>query len=285
MEKILYISDLDGTLLMPDAAVSDYSEKKLNRFIECGGYFTAATARTPASVFKIISGIKISMPVIMMNGVLVYDTEARRYDVVNSISAETAHGIAEAFKSKGIESVMFEIAGNAMNSYYEKMESEYMAEYAEERRTRYGKVFKKITDLHKQSDKSEKIIYFAARAEKTKLDEVIPEIKKIKGIKTEYYRDVYREGVFYLEVFSDKASKKNGALYIKEKCNFSKLACFGDNLNDLSLYEACDIKYAVSNASPELKKKADEIIGSNAENGVAEKIMRLYPDIFNGREG
>lgn len=280
MEKILYISDLDGTLLMPDAAVSAYSEEKINRFIKNGGYFTAATARTPASVLKILSGIKISIPVIMMNGVLVYDNEARRYDVINSIPAETSHGIAETFKSKEIECVMFEIAGITMNSYYEKMESECMVEYAEERRTRYGKVFTKIPDIHKQADESEKIIYFAARAEKTKLDEVIDEIKGIKGIKTEYYRDVYRDGVYYLEVLSDKASKKNGALYIKEKYNFSKLACFGDNLNDLSLYDACDIKYAVSNASPELKKRADEIIGSNAENGVAEKIMRLYPDIF-----
>jgi hypothetical protein len=43
---------------------------------------------------------------------------------------------------------------------------------------------------------------------------------------------------------------------------------FGDNLNDLPLFEACDIKVAVENAKPEVKAASDFICGSNEDDGV-----------------
>jgi hypothetical protein len=48
---------------------------------------------------------------------------------------------------------------------------------------------------------------------------------------------------------------------------------FGDNLNDISLFEACDVSCAVKNANEEVKKCADNIIESNAQDGVVKFIM------------
>ena len=48
------------------------------------------------------------------------------------------------------------------------------------------------------------------------------------------------------------------------------MVAFGDNLNDLSMFEAADVKIAVGNAKEELKDAADIVIGTNSEDGVAE---------------
>ena len=43
---------------------------------------------------------------------------------------------------------------------------------------------------------------------------------------------------------------------------------FGDNLNDISLFEACDECYAVSNAKDEVIRRADGVIGANTADSV-----------------
>ena len=90
-----------------------------------------------------------------------------------------------------------------------------------------------------------------------------------------FYLDVYN-GEWYLEVFSHKASKYNAVRFIREKYGFERVVAFGDNLNDLSMFEAADVKVAVGNAREELKAAADIVIGPNTEEGVARWLTENY---------
>ena len=71
--KTLHISDLDGTLLDNEGKLSDENKRRINNLIEKGLLFTIATARTFATVVPILDGVKINCPVILMNGVMIYD--------------------------------------------------------------------------------------------------------------------------------------------------------------------------------------------------------------------
>ena len=53
------------------------------------------------------------------------------------------------------------------------------------------------------------------------------------------------------------------------------MVAVGDNLNDIPLFEASDVRYAVKNAKDELKAMADAVIESNEENGVVCQIQRI----------
>ena len=55
---------------------------------------------------------------------------------------------------------------------------------------------------------------------------------------------------------------------LKQYCNAKKIIAFGDNLNDLPMFEAADYSVAVKNAHPTLLKSADAV----AEHGVVEWI-------------
>jgi hydroxymethylpyrimidine pyrophosphatase-like HAD family hydrolase len=83
------------------------------------------------------------------------------------------------------------------------------------------------------------------------------------------YKDIYSDDLWYLEVFGETASKYNAVQYLRKQNGFDKVVGFGDNLNDLPLFAACDKCYAVANAKPDVKAKATAVIGSNDEDGVA----------------
>lgn len=55
-----------------------------------------------------------------------------------------------------------------------------------------------------------------------------------------------------------------------------KIAAFGDNRNDILLFSLADRTYAVKNAVPELRQIADEVIGENNNDGVAEFLKKDF---------
>lgn len=55
----------------------------------------------------------------------------------------------------------------------------------------------------------------------------------------------------------------------------SEVAVFGDNHNDLPMLEWAGRSYAMANATEDAKEAADEVIGTNDEDGLAIKIEEL----------
>ena len=86
--KTLYISDLDGTLLGPNASLSKRTINILNDLLHKGVLFTIATARSIKSVKYILKDLNITLPMILMNGVCIYDPLKRDYIKVESLSRQ-----------------------------------------------------------------------------------------------------------------------------------------------------------------------------------------------------
>ena len=74
----LYISDLDGTLLNSEKHVSEKTMKTINSLIEKGVLFTIATGRSATTTIPILSRLTINIPIILLNGVIIYDLFMRK---------------------------------------------------------------------------------------------------------------------------------------------------------------------------------------------------------------
>ena len=72
-----------------------------------------------------------------------------------------------------------------------------------------------------------------------------------------------------MEIYSGRASKGSGVRKLKALCKAERVVVFGDNYNDMDMFQAADEGYAVENAVEELKAAATGVIGSNREDGVA----------------
>ncbi len=265
--KTLYISDLDGTLLCSDASMSEKSISVLNRLIDSGLYFSFATARTSASAVKITNQIKINTPCILMNGVSIYDIPTKKYIKNEYIKHEDANFVSHAFGMHNLSPFMYKIEKDVLYAVYRDFSNSTMKDFFNTRQNTYGKPFVKCTDFteHTHSD----VVYFTLCDTFERLSPVRQEIEKNTNLKSAFYKDVYHPEYWFLEIFSCNASKYNAVNFLRDYCSFDSITCFGDNLNDIPMFDACDHRIAVKNARQELKDIADGIIGDNDSDSVA----------------
>ncbi len=271
--KTLYISDLDGTLLNADARLPDEAAQRLNTLIDKGLNFTVATARTQATVVPMLSKLMLKLPVVLMNGAAVYNIESKEYVYTATFGKEAAEYIAKTAEKYGVSGFCYNIRDNKLHTFYDNLATDAMRDFYTERVEKYKKEFTKVNNLHDAADDS--TVYFCFMNTREKLEKLCVEFSKSSNIKYEFYPDIYDENNYFLELLSVEASKKSGALTVKKIAEADKMVGFGDNLNDIPLFEACNECYAVENAKSELKKMATGLTQSNVDNGVVKFLENM----------
>ena len=89
--------------------------------------------------------------------------------------------------------------------------------------------------------------------------------------------DVTTSKPFFLEFMAKDVSKGNAIKALCEKLNISlsEVICFGDSLNDQSMFKVVGYAVAMGNASEELKKIADKVTLDNDSNGIPVALKEL----------
>ena len=270
----LYVSDLDGTLLNSDKVISEYSKKSLNKLIDKGVNFTVATARTPATVVDILKGININIPVVLMNGVVIYDIKSKKYIDIKEIDKATTNKILDIFEKNNKYPLVYGVKENKINVFYKELSCSAEKVFYEERKDSKYKDFIKIDNYKKYIDNLG-IINLITFGEYNVVEKIYNEIKNIYNIEANFYEDIYERGTYFLEVYSKKASKANGIKQLRDYIKYDQLIVFGDNINDIPMFQVADRGYAMLNGADELKNISTEVIKSNNEDGVVKKIESL----------
>ncbi|MDR2546224.1 MAG: HAD family hydrolase [Lachnospiraceae bacterium] len=266
--KTLYISDLDGTLLNRNAEITPYTMEVINNFTKRGGYFTVATARSLDTVLHILRDVKLNIPVILLNGVSIYDTVKGQTERIVSIPRPSLDGLFQTLTEFNMTGFAYTYENDDIAHYYENLDSEHRREFHDDRSGRFGRVYKKVTSFTELSN--HEVVYFSTCDDYALLKPIYEKIQSDPLLHVEFYQDIYHECFWYMEVCSTYASKYNAAKFLQEKYVFERIISFGDNMNDLPLFRASDECYAVGNAKSEVKEKATATIGDNENDGVAE---------------
>lgn len=276
--KTLYISDLDGTLLDRRAQLSARSTVLLTELLRDEAAFTCATARSLASVRPILSGIQLRLPVILMNGVCIYDTRAGRYLKRVTIPTDTALQVAALLHEMALPAFLYRIDDTGMDCFHPKLDSASMQQFMDERRARYDKPFTEVAQLRDAVD--ENTVYFTMVGAQERIAPVYEAVRKLPGLQLAYYKDVYAADDWYLEIFGAEASKYHAVQFLREFGSFDKVIGFGDNMNDIPMFDACDECCAVANAQEAVRKRADHVIGTNEQDAVPTWIYNHYYHII-----
>ena len=274
MSEILYVTDLDGTLLQPDVTISDESAAILADLLARGLPLTAATARTSFSVMPILRGLPFQLPLILQNGSVLHDPVHNRIVSAAAIPAEAYLHVLQIYAAHGFNGFVFCVPEDRLRCCYTALTTPHMQRYYKERRDSYDKPFYQVPSL--QSLAGQNPVYLSLNAPKAQLDPVYEALQAVSGISVAYYRDVYEPDIWYLEVSAPDASKYHGIQKLKAMTGAKTVVGFGDNLNDLPLFKACDIRIAVGNAADDLKALADLVIGKNTEDAVAHYLQTHY---------
>ena len=261
-ELVLYVSDLDGTLLKKDETVSEYTCKVINELVNSGVKFSYATARSSCTSTKVTAGLDSHFPIIVYNGAFVIDNVTGEHLLENYFEHSEALEILEKVYEAGIVPIVYSIQdGLEKYSYEADKVNEYTQSFIntrdDDRRTPVANV---------EQLKNGNIFHYSCIDDHDKLWPVY-----------EHYKDTYHcvcqqdiySGDWWLEIAPAKATKAEAVLMLKELLGCEKVVVFGDGCNDMSMFEVADESYAVSNAVEQLKAMATGEIASNNDDGVA----------------
>lgn len=265
-EDILYVSDLDGTLLNSHEQISPYSLQTINGLIEKGMKFTYATARSLSSASKVTKGLSVHIPVIIYNGAFIVEADTGKILYSTGFSKKEREDAADLLKKWGLFPLVYTYRDNQEKVlWYPSHENEGVRNYLSSRKG--DKRMEPVKDGESiyQGD----IFYFTCIGEKEELQGAYEQLKEDSRFRITFQKELYRSE-YWLEIMPAKASKAVAINELKKIWKCSKIISFGDAVNDIPMFQISDQAYAVENAVDELKEYATDVILSNEQDGVAE---------------
>lgn len=269
--KTLYLTDLDGTLLRDDEQVSPFSVSVLNRAIEQGILFSVATARSLIGLNMLpLGGIRFRTPMVLMNGVMLYDYAQKRILQRCEMDGDTVAAILRLCAEEGKTPFLYHAAGDEVHAQFTVLTSEGERRFYKSRSARFSHLFHPV---ERYADGP--AVYFSMQDSHGRLARLQRRLTALPAVASTLYKDNYMEDNWYLEIFSAEAGKDKGAKRLQALTGADRLVAFGDNLNDLPLFACADTACCVASGREAAKEAADVLIGGNNEDGVAQYMAAL----------
>ena len=109
MEKTLYVSDLDGTLLTPEQRLSPFTVRVLEYLLGQGVAFTYATARSLYSSGAVTQGLTKRLPVILYNGAFVRWADTGEDVASLGFSTAQRQAVEKILESRGLSPLVYTV--------------------------------------------------------------------------------------------------------------------------------------------------------------------------------
>ena len=224
-QDVLFISGLDDTLLNEKDNLSAYGKVELNRMLDDGIRFTISTIRTPASLMEPLHDIRLQLPVIAMDGAVLYDIREKRYLHIYVISGNRASQLYKLIHEQQLTCFVNVIIDDMLVIYYEDTQDEVYQGLVEElRRSPYRNYVKR------KPPEGEEVVYFMLLAKTQQIEEFYQLL-----IQQEYHRELKLvmtpakkyEGYTYLRIYNRNATKKHMIDYLKKELSMNKTVAFG----------------------------------------------------------
>lgn len=257
-DGILLMSDLDGTLLDRQKAVSEQNARAIGRFVGRGGLFTLATGRSLPAVEHIAAGLPLNAPAVLANGSCGYDFAWQEPVYEWSIGGQAAAlvlAVGQAFPECGVE--------------IHTLRQAYIARDSEHTRRHFGST-KMPLAFADPRDVPPPWVKLCMTPDAAQMPALVGFIER------------HFPGAFFLqlasrdflEVQAPNANKGAGALEICRAVGLAaeNLYVIGDGSNDVELLRATKNTFAPANACAEVLALSPRMLPSNNEHCIAELV-------------
>lgn len=276
--RVLYVSDLDGTLLNTQDAISPYSIDVINRLVEEGMLFTYATARSLSSASVVTKGLNSRIPVIAYNGAFLFEPETGKILASEGFSPDERLYVREVLSEYEISPVVYSFIDEI-----EKVSWDISCENDGKKRyfsNRTGD--RRLRPLENEQDLYDgEIFYYTCIGEKSDLEQIYKVFSNDERYACTLQQELYRPE-YWFEIMPRKATKYDAILKLKELLHCDKVISFGDSINDIPMFRISDECYAVANAADSLKEIATGVILDNNSDSVAKWLKEQRKKIERG---
>lgn len=259
MKKLIAV-DVDGTLVNSEGVITEKTREALIAASKAGHEVMIVSGRPTYGIRKQALALefdKYGGVLSAYNGGQLYDFKEGKILADHPMDYDLAMEILELTKSLDLEIMIPHgelIYTDDDQKFYPRRESGML-----------DMEVKEISDIRDSLDFAPNKILFARDPEK--LDEPCAKLKEAFGDRTEQVKSAR----FFYEVMPKDLSK--GASII-EACKIfgidsKDIIVFGDEMNDISMFEVAGTGVAMANAVEPIKKLADYVTKSNNEDGIA----------------
>lgn len=250
--------DIDGTLANDNRIMTNKTIEALNKLSEKGIEIVICSGRSNSYTYKYLKNIKNTRYTISSTGAEIYDHTNKTNIYKNKINFDSIKSIVNYVK----------------NNFYIILNGElfrYTNYYSKESDIIY---FKDIEDLKNIDIYQIAIINNNTR----KLKETKKYIDTFEDLYISNYSNKEEFKSDYFDIINTGINKGNGVNILLNylKIDKNNSICFGDSLNDMSMFDSCGTKIAMGNACELLKEKADYIIDTNNNDGIAKFICEYF---------
>jgi Cof subfamily protein (haloacid dehalogenase superfamily) len=263
--------DLDGTVLKNDKTISPRTLKSLKEAADRGVRIVPATGRVAKMVPVELLRLPGTRYILSSNGANVVDFKEKKTIYSNPMTAADSLRLVRFLASRGlfVEAYCGGASfadSSALSNLRRTGLPERFFRYIDASQTFVGS----LPDfLEQKRIPLEKVnIPYLPNLEKERLEQKIQAMGPYS---------LTSSGFFNLEINAAGASKGDGLLHL---CGIlgierDRVMAFGDGDNDRSMLRFAGLGVAMGNAEPGLFREADEVTGTNEEDGVAQAIEKL----------
>lgn len=268
---MLYLSDLDFTLLRSDTTISSHTKEIWNKASK-NNKLTVATARSYTGVTELLKGLNLQEPMILLDGTIIAMPSGEIVSM-RAINKELGDEILNISKTLlNLEPLIVAYEDKSEAFYYPKEPNSYQKELLKTMKNR-NRIFSKDTLTAK--NKNLKIVYLSSKDEAYALTS---ELKKVLGktIEVKSSKDPYFD-CYFTTILDPKGDKAHALKTLEEieGVDISQTTVFGDSHNDIGMFNLAKNKIAVANAIDELKELATVILPhTNDEDAVANYLEK-----------
>jgi len=262
--------DLDGTILAPGAALSERAITAVNKCVKRGLKIIIATGRAIEAAERFRTSFGAEGPMIYYNGAVVAEFPQGRILKTTLLDKEKAELCVDLSRETGMYCQIY---------LFNEKSIPLLAERDGPEREMYYKhtgILAELVDLKAALNQRDfsgcvKAMFLA---EPELLTELRLPLEKRFG-KSVYIAQTQRT---FLEVMDAKVSKGQGLSFAMERLSLKReeVIAFGDEENDIPMFACAGFSVAPSNAKDTVKAKADLVVGSNVEDGVAAFLEEFF---------
>lgn len=229
-KNTLFIANVDMAIMNKGEKLSPYSNVTINSMLESGINMTFSSLCTPASFLESMPDIKPKLPIISMDGAILYDIRENRYPKVYVISARHSGAIENFIMKRGFNVFTTVILEDVLLIYYRKLINDAEINI-------YEKLHKSPfrNYLNKERPYDHPVVYMMCIDKTDRIHNLVKEIKKEgldREVKMLCYPSEDYKGYSYLKIYNKNASIENMIDYLKSRNEYENVEVYRDSMNE-----------------------------------------------------
>ena len=255
----LIVFDLDGTLLNAGHSISPRTGRALVALSNEGIRYTVATGRSLHSAREVLDGHTFRLPQVFRNGVMIWNPATDALSRHNCLTLPEIEHVISAMLAEGVSPFVATIEpGNRHGIYHPPVTKEIERGLADYYAESGALIVRPLAELPADAD----IVAISAIGKRDPIDRVAAVVEPEKNLVA--YASTALEGGDWrwIDIHHTDATKGNAVSRVRDELGATRVLCFGDGQNDLSMFAIADESFAPANAADEIKSRAGTVIAT-----------------------